>query len=95
MLLDLVERFVDEQLAPLEQDFMERVTAGEPAALRPDDEERLFALCKEIGLFALDAPEEVGGAAMPARVDDGDQRASPPYRDPLPLPARLAPTFTC
>ena len=68
MLLDLVDRFVDEQLLPLEQDVIDREVAGEPLALRPDDEKRLLDLCREIGLWALDAPEEVGGAALPARV---------------------------
>ncbi len=68
MLLDLVDRFVDEQLMPLETDLIARVSAGEPLALRPDDEERLLVMCKELGLWALDAPEEVGGAALPVRV---------------------------
>jgi alkylation response protein AidB-like acyl-CoA dehydrogenase len=68
MLLDLVGRFVDEQLMPLERDAIDRQTAGEPLALRPEDEDRLLALCTELGLFALDAPTEVGGAALPARV---------------------------
>ena len=68
MLLDLVDRFVDEQLMPLEREVIARVVVGEPLALLPDDEERLMSLCKELGLWALDAPEEVGGAALPARV---------------------------
>jgi acyl-CoA dehydrogenase len=68
MLFDLVDRFVDEQLMPLENDLMARVSAGEPIALLPDDERRLLDMCKELGLWALDAPEEVGGAALPARV---------------------------
>ncbi len=68
MLLDLVERFVDEQLMPLEPGCIERVANGEPLALLPDDEARRLALCKELGLWALDAPEELGGAALPARV---------------------------
>jgi acyl-CoA dehydrogenase len=68
MLLDLVHRFVDEQLIPLETDLIARVAAGEPLALLPEDEERLLGMCQELGLWALDAPEEVGGAALPARV---------------------------
>ena len=68
MLLDLVDRFVDEQLLPLEQDLIGRVAAGEPCAILPDDEQRLVDLCKDLGLFGLDAPAEVGGAALPARV---------------------------
>lgn len=68
MLLDLVDRFVDEQLMPLEREAIARENAGQALALLPEDEERLLGLCKEIGLWALDAPEEVGGAALPARV---------------------------
>ena len=68
MLLDLVDRFVDEQLLPLERDAIARVTAGQPLGLLPDDEARLLGLCRELGLWALDAPTEVGGAALPARV---------------------------
>ena len=68
MLLDLVDRFVDEQLLPLEPDLIARLAAGEPLALLPDDEDRLLGMCRELGLWALDAPEEVGGAALPARV---------------------------
>ena len=68
MLFDLVDRFVDEQLMPLENDLLTRVSAGEPLALLPEDEKRLLDMCRELGLWALDAPEEVGGAALPARV---------------------------
>ncbi len=66
MLLDLVDRFVDEQLIPLETDLLARVSDGEPLALLAEDERRLLDLCKEIGLWALDAPEEVGGAELRA-----------------------------
>ncbi|MGI9616973.1 MAG: acyl-CoA dehydrogenase family protein [Acidimicrobiales bacterium] len=68
MLFDLVDRFVEEQLMPLENDLLARVSAGEALALLPEDEKRLLDMCKELGLWALDAPEEVGGAALPARV---------------------------
>ena len=68
MLLDLVDRFVEEQLMPLEAGVIARVSTGEPMSLLPDDEDRLMALCKELGLFGLDAPEEVGGAALSAPV---------------------------
>ena len=73
MLLDLVDRFVDEQLMPLENDVIARVAAGEPSYLPPEDEERLRTMCRELGLWALDAPEEVGGAALPGRVMIGIQ----------------------
>ena len=68
MLLDLVERFVDERLMPLERVVLAREAAGEPLELTEEEERPLLDLCKEIGLWALDAPEEVGGAALPPRV---------------------------
>lgn len=68
MLLDLVERFVDEQLMPLERVVLAREAAGQPLELTEEEERPLLDLCKEIGLWALDAPEEVGGAALPPRV---------------------------
>jgi len=68
MLLDLVDRFVDEQLIPLETDLLARVSDGEPLALLENDERRLLDLCKELGLWALDAPEEVGGAELRASL---------------------------
>ncbi len=68
MLLDLVERFVDEQLMPLERVVLAREAAGQPLELTEAEERPLLDLCREIGLWALDAPEEVGGAALPPRV---------------------------
>lgn len=68
MLLDLVERFVDERLMPLERNVLAREAAGGPLELTVEEEGPLLDLCKELGLWALDAPEEMGGAALPARV---------------------------
>ncbi|MEZ5234022.1 MAG: acyl-CoA dehydrogenase family protein [Acidimicrobiia bacterium] len=68
MLLDLVERFVDERLMPLERAVLAREAAGGPLELTEEEERPLLELCRELGLWALDAPEEVGGAALPARV---------------------------
>ena len=68
MLLELVERFVRERLMPLERAVLERETAGQSLALLTDEEQPLLDLCRDLGLWALDAPEDVGGAALPARV---------------------------
>ena len=73
MLLDLVSNFVDNELMPLEKAVMQREAKGEPVALFPEEEEPLLAKCKELGLWALDAPEEVGGAALPTPVMLGIQ----------------------
>jgi acyl-CoA dehydrogenase len=66
MLQDLVARFVDEQLIPLEPKIIERDIRGELPKLAEDEEAPLLAKCKELGLWALDAPEELGGANLPA-----------------------------
>jgi len=68
MIIDLVGKFVDEKLMPLEKDIMAREAAGEPVALLPGEEEPLLAECRELGLWALDAPEDFGGANLPTTV---------------------------
>ena len=66
MLQDLVARFVDEQLIPLEPKIIERDIRGEHPKLADEEEAPLLAKCKDLGLWALDAPEELGGANLPA-----------------------------
>lgn len=68
MLIELVEKFVENELMPLEKAVMAREAAGGPVALTAEEEAPLLAKCKELGLWALDAPEEVGGAALRAPV---------------------------
>ncbi len=68
MIIDLVGKFVENELMPLEKAVMEREAAGGPLALTEAEEAPLLAQCKELGLWALDAPEEVGGMALPSRV---------------------------
>jgi acyl-CoA dehydrogenase len=66
MLQDLVARFVDEQLMPIEPKIIERDIKGEHPKLTDEEEAPLLAKCKELGLWALDVPEEHGGANLPA-----------------------------
>ena len=68
MLIDLVEKFVENELMPLEKAVMEREALGGPVALTPEEESPLLEKCRELGLWALDAPEEVGGAELPTTV---------------------------
>jgi acyl-CoA dehydrogenase len=68
MLIDLVQKFIDNELMPLEKAVMAREAAGLPYALTPEEEQPLLVKCKAIGLWALDAPEEVGGVNLPSRV---------------------------
>lgn len=64
MVVDLVAKFVDQELMPLEQGVLEREIKGQHLALTKDEEAMLNAKCKELGLWALDAPEEMGGAGL-------------------------------
>jgi alkylation response protein AidB-like acyl-CoA dehydrogenase len=66
MLRDLVARFVDEELMPLEPKILERELRGEYPKLTREEEEPLFAKCRELGLWGLDAPKEFGGMDLPA-----------------------------
>lgn len=66
MIVELVRRFVDDELLPLEPAVLAREIRGEHCALSADEETKLFAQCKALGLWALDAPPETGGAGLPA-----------------------------
>ena len=46
--------------------WLSNVTASEYMMMAINFRGRLLDLCKELGLWALDAPEEVGGAALRA-----------------------------
>jgi acyl-CoA dehydrogenase len=66
MLKDLVARFVREQLMPLEPIVLEREACGKGAALTGEEKTPLDKLSRELGLWGLDAPEDIGGADLPA-----------------------------
>lgn len=66
MLKDLVARFVREQLIPLEPVVLEREASGQGVALTREEREPLDKLSRELGLWGLDAPEDIGGADLPA-----------------------------
>jgi acyl-CoA dehydrogenase len=65
MLLDLVDRFVADELMPLEPAILAREAKGEEAKCTRDEIERLDARVSELGLWGLDAPEEMGGSDLP------------------------------
>ena len=64
MLQDLVARFVDKELIPLEPAILKREAEGKGYKLSEEEETRLLARCKELGLWGLDVPEEFGGANL-------------------------------
>jgi acyl-CoA dehydrogenase len=66
MLRDVVAKFVDNELMPLEKNVLAREIAGQKVSLTDEEEAPLLKKCRELGLWALDAPEEIGGANLPA-----------------------------
>jgi alkylation response protein AidB-like acyl-CoA dehydrogenase len=66
MLKDLVAKFVRDELMPLENKVLARDAAGEGLAFTKAEQDRLDSRSKELGLWGLDAPEEFGGADLPA-----------------------------
>jgi acyl-CoA dehydrogenase len=65
MLKDLVAKFVERDLMPLEKPVLAREMAGQKAALSSEEEAKILATCKELGLWGLDVPESYGGANLP------------------------------
>jgi acyl-CoA dehydrogenase len=66
MLKDLVRRFVDDELMPLEADVLAREAVGGGLGLSKADHERIDEVSRRLGLWGLDAPEDIGGADLPA-----------------------------
>ncbi len=64
MLKDLVARFVREELLPLEPAVLERECRGEGTLLTDDERAPLDLKSRELGLWGLDAPEDVGGSDL-------------------------------
>ena len=86
MLEDLVTRFVRDELLPLEPAVLAREARGEDDALAPEELAALHARCKELGLWGLDVPEELGGANLDAVslviVNEALRRTAVPFSFP-------------
>jgi len=86
MLKDLVARFVKDELMPLEAGVMAREAEGKGLGLDPADHARLDKIAGELGLFGLDAPEDVGGSDLPMTamvgVEEEIGRCVTPYTLP-------------
>lgn len=65
MLKDLMARFVREQLMPMESTVLAREVATGQLTLLDEERKRLDALSRDLGLWGLDAPEEMGGHDLP------------------------------
>jgi acyl-CoA dehydrogenase len=66
MIKDLVRRFVEDELMPLEATVLEREASGGPTALTTEEQAKIDKVSRELGLWGLDAPEDVGGIDLPA-----------------------------
>lgn len=66
MLKEMVARFVEDELLPLEERVLEREASGQGTMLTAEERARIDERSKELGLWGLDAPEDVGGADLPA-----------------------------
>lgn len=65
MLKELVARFVQEHLVPLEAAALAREATTGQLTLPDEDRVRLDKLSKDLGLWGLDAPAEMGGYDLP------------------------------
>ncbi|HWT09113.1 MAG TPA: acyl-CoA dehydrogenase family protein [Roseomonas sp.] len=64
MLQDLVAKFVERELMPLEPAVLARDAEGKKWALTEEEEAPILKKCKELGLWGLDVPEAMGGANL-------------------------------
>ena len=65
MLKDLTERFVKDELMPLESNVLARDASGQGIYLTPEERAKVDAVSQKLGLWGLDAPEDVGGFDLP------------------------------
>ncbi|MDB5425887.1 MAG: acyl-CoA dehydrogenase [Phenylobacterium sp.] len=66
MLKDLVANFVRDELLPLEPAVLAREAEGKGLGLGPAEHRRLDEVSRALGLWGLDAPEDIGGSDLPA-----------------------------
>ncbi|HEX3363831.1 acyl-CoA dehydrogenase family protein, partial [Phenylobacterium sp.] len=86
MLKDLVANFVRDELMPLEAGVLAREADGKGLGVGADEHARLDKIAHELGLFGLDAPEDVGGSDLPmvamVGVEEEMGRCVTPYTLP-------------
>ncbi|WP_372785954.1 acyl-CoA dehydrogenase family protein [Phenylobacterium sp.] len=86
MLKDLVANFVRDELMPLEAGVLAREADGKGLGIGPAEHARLDKVAHELGLFGLDAPEDVGGSDLPmvamVGVEEEIGRCVTPYTLP-------------
>lgn len=86
MLRDLVAKFVNQNLIPLEAQVLKRESMGGSPEPAPEDLAQLNETCRQLGLWGLDSPEEFGGADLPAlalvAVNEEVGRTAVPFHFP-------------
>jgi acyl-CoA dehydrogenase len=69
MIRDTVARFVDRELIPLEPHYLKsKLPGGGHDGLTDEHWQRLRTVSKDLGLWGLDAPEDLGGHDLPTRT---------------------------
>lgn len=67
MIRETVAKFVDRELIPLEPDYLKaKVSGGTKPGLTGEQIGRLRQVSKDLGLWGLDAPADLGGHDLPA-----------------------------
>jgi acyl-CoA dehydrogenase len=86
MLKDLVARFVKDELLPLEAGVLEREASGQGLGIGAAEHARLDEKSKALGLWGLDAPEDVGGSDLPSMAMVGVEEEMGKTVTPYTLP---------
>lgn len=69
MIRETVAKFVDRELIPLEPAYLRsRLPGSDQPELSDAQRERLRTVSKDLGLWGLDAPEDLGGHDLPTRT---------------------------
>lgn len=69
MIRETVAKFVDRELIPLEPHYLKsRLPGSDHPQLTAGQKERLRTVSKDLGLWGLDAPEDLGGHDLPTRT---------------------------
>src|SRR5580704_3194454 len=86
MLKDLVHKFVRDELMPLEAGVLAREADGKGLGIGEAEHRRIDNISRELGLWGLDAPKDVGGMDLPAvalvGVNEEMARTVTPYTLP-------------
>lgn len=69
MIRETVAKFVDRELIPLEPHYLKsRLPGSDHPQLTAEQKQRLRTVSKDLGLWGLDAPEDLGGHDLPTRT---------------------------